>query len=107
MPDFQTQARFTHSFLKHLHSQSPDGINSKVPVSVVMHGYLDVMDPMNSISTRMEFTSPALSKVICFGEHYAQTGTYQVTNYYEDGEEVLDDARCATLERFFVKESRL
>lgn len=103
MSQLKTNALTFHTDMTNLHAESPVGINPRLPVSVVIHGYLNVRRPIDSIFTRMDFTTPDLAKVVCFGTHHGNTATYQVTDYYQNGEEVLDDGLCTRLERLFTR----
>jgi hypothetical protein len=107
MRDFQKCALFFHRLLKEEHKKGPNGVNTKMPVGLVIHAYPDVMNPLNSIFTRMDFSTPLSTKVVCFGEYHAIEATHAVTSYFEEGKRVEDQARCEMLERLFVRDVRL
>lgn len=107
MDDFQKCALFFHRLVNENHRKGPNGVNLNMPVGLVMHAFLDVLNPLDSIFTRMDFSTPLSSKVVCFGEYHAMQGTCEVSTYFEEGKEVYDEARCRTLKRLFTRDVML
>lgn len=100
---FKSNAFAFHQALSSLHAESPDDIKQRLPVVVILKGFLNIRRPTDPMFARMDFTTPEVSRAVCFGTLYSQSNTYQVTEYYQDGRDVTDDdAICSSLERLFA-----
>jgi hypothetical protein len=100
---FKSNALAFHQTLSSLHAESPDDMKQRLPVSIVLQGFLNIRRPTDPMFARMDFTSPEASRALCFGTLYSQSHAYHVTEYYQDGRDVTNDVAIrSSLERLFA-----
>jgi hypothetical protein len=100
---FKSNALAFHQALSSLRAESSDDVKQRLPVSVVLQGFLNIRRPTDPMFARMDFTSREASRAVCFGTLYTQSNAYHVTEYYQDGRDVTNDAAIRSrLERLFA-----
>lgn len=100
--EFKTGMFAFHAFLAQLHSVSPNHIHPRLPVSILVHGYFNLQQILQTLYSQLDFATQESFTAILFGRHDVPSRTFQVMEIWQNDEEVYDAELWARLEHLLA-----